>query len=92
MNPSRRCGIAFLAVSIVLTTFNVHNFLRRVGCDDCFFPYGVPFTLYTDGGYAGGKGMVWAGLVADVAIVVVASVVIGGLWQAIANKNSTQQC
>ena len=29
---------------------NLGHFLRPVNCGDCFFPYGVPFTFYQEGG------------------------------------------
>jgi hypothetical protein len=60
------CVVA-AASSLVLV--NIANFLRPVSCADCFFPYGVPFTLFRGGGFAGGGGIVWLGLVADAALI-----------------------
>jgi hypothetical protein len=83
-----RYGIALAATGIVFAAANTLHFLRRVTCYDCFFPYGVPFTFYRDGGYAGGGGLVLRGLAADTGTVIVSTVLIGGLWQWLAAKRS----
>jgi hypothetical protein len=83
-----RYGIALAATGLVFVVANTVHFLRRVTCYDCFFPYGVPFTLYRDGGYGGGGGLVLRGLVADTVTVIVIVVLLGGLWQWLAAKRS----
>jgi len=83
-----RYRIALAATSLAFVLANTVHFLRRVTCYDCFFPYGVPFTFYRDGGYAGGGGLVLRGLIADAATVIVCSVLLGGLWQRFAAKRS----
>jgi hypothetical protein len=88
MNGSRRYGIAFFVVAFVFVAANIRSFLRPVTCFDCFFPYGVPFTLYQEGGYAGGAGIVWRGLAADITIVIVTSALAGRIWQMFAGKNA----
>jgi hypothetical protein len=88
MNSSRRYAIAAFAVAIVFVAANARNFLRPITCWDCFFPYGVPFTLYQEGGEGGGAGIVWKGLAADAAIVTFASALLGRLWQSLATKRS----
>lgn len=65
---------------------NTVHFLRPITCSDCFFPYGVPFTLYHDGGFAGGAGIAWLGLAADAGCVVVAALVIGRVWETMARR------
>jgi hypothetical protein len=77
----RDAGLVFVVV-------NTFHFLRRVSCYDCFFPYGVPFTFYRDGGFAGGGGLVLRGLAADTMIVLISAVLVGGLWQWLAEKRS----
>lgn len=57
------------AAASILVAVNVGSLLRPVSCVDCFFPYGVPFTFYTEGGYGGGAGFVWHGIVGDAALV-----------------------
>ncbi len=61
--------------------FGVANYLhlqRRVTCADCRFPYGVPFTFWQDGGFAGDAGLVWVGIAGDfLAVLVIAA---GAAW------------
>lgn len=64
----------------ILLAINVPHFLRHVTCYDCFFPYGLPFTLFTEGGYGGGGGIVWSGLLADAAIVPIFATISTLLW------------
>lgn len=80
----RRYAKSFLALSIVLVVVNSLNFSRQVTCWDCFFPYGLPFTFYQDGGYGGGAGIVWKGLLADCGILIVASAFVGWIWTTVA--------
>jgi hypothetical protein len=88
MSKSSRYAIVFFGVALVLVAANVHNFLRPKTCYDCFFPYGIPFTLYQEGGEGGGAGIVWVGLLADAAIVIVSSLIVGSAWRAFAKKSS----
>lgn len=83
---SRRYGTAFIATCLVFVAANVFNVLRPVSCSDCFFPYGMPFTLNREGGFAGGGGIVWRGLAADAAVAVVTAVLLGGVWQCFAAR------
>jgi hypothetical protein len=81
MNRFSKYGIAFFAVTVLFAILHTRDSLRPVTCWDCFFPYGVPFTFYQEGGYAGGAGVVWKGLVADAALVIVVSALVGHIWQ-----------
>jgi hypothetical protein len=64
--PTRLSLVIGLAVSLCFfAVANYVHFRRQVTCVDCFFPYGLPFTLFTEGGFAGGGGVVWAGMVGD---------------------------
>jgi hypothetical protein len=83
-----RYGIALAATCLVFVVANTVHFVRRVTCYDCFFPYGVPFTFYRDGGYAGGGGLVLRGLAADAVTVIVFTVLLGALWQWFAAKRT----
>jgi hypothetical protein len=74
------CGIAAASILVVV---NIANLLRHVGCADCFFPYGLPFTFFTDGGFAGGGGFVWLGLVGDAALVPAFATICTLLWNQI---------
>ena len=85
-----RYGIALAMTGLVFTVANTIHFLRRVTCYDCFFPYGLPFTFYQDGGEGGGAGLELKGLAADVAVVMVSAALLGGLWQWLGAKRSEQ--
>jgi hypothetical protein len=74
----QRCVMAAASILVVV---NIANFLRLVWCADCFFPYGLPFTLFTEGGYAGGAGFVWTGLVADAALIPAFAAICTLLWK-----------
>jgi hypothetical protein len=77
----QRCVIEAASILVVV---NIANFLRPVWCADCFFPYGLPFTLFTEGGFAGGGGIVWLGLVADAALIPAFATICTLLWNRIA--------
>jgi len=77
----QQCVIAAAAILVVV---NVTNSLRPVWCADCFFPYGLPFTLFTEDGFAGGGGIVWLGLVGDAALIPAFAIIGTLLWNRIA--------
>jgi hypothetical protein len=74
-------SLAVAATALVFVVVNTILFLRPETCADCFFPYGVPFTFYRDGGFAGGGGFVLRGLAADAATVIVVAVLLGSVWR-----------
>jgi hypothetical protein len=80
----RRFQWCVIAAASILVVVNTASFLRPVWCDDCFFPYGLPFTLFTEGGYAGGAGFVWIGLVADTALIPAFAAICTLLWNQLA--------
>ena len=82
---------ALAATGLVFVVANTVHFLRHVTCADCFFPYGLPFTLYHDGGFAGGEGFVWGGLAADIACVVGVGLLVGGIWELAARPRVSGQ-
>jgi len=67
-------GIGFLASATVFGVVNYLHFSRPVTCDDCFFPYGLPFTFFREGGFAGGGGLVWEGIALNLNVVVLVAV------------------
>lgn len=88
LTPHGRYGIALFGTTFVFAVTNTINFLRPVTCFDCFYPYGVPFTLYTDDGFAGGGGVVWRGLAADTGVVILIAVLVGSAWQWFASRRA----
>jgi hypothetical protein len=83
---SQRYAIVFAATGLIFVIANTVHFLRPVTCYDCFSPYGLPFTFYRDGGFAGGGGLVLRGLVADAVTVLVIAALLGGFWQRFAAR------
>jgi hypothetical protein len=81
----KRFQWSIIGAASLLIAVNIVHFLRPVWCADCFFPYGLPFTLFTAGGYQGGAGFVWTGLVADAALIPVFATVCTLLWNHMAN-------
>ena len=87
MTTPRKYEIAFAATCLLFVIANVIHFLRPITCYDCFFPYGVPFTLYQKGGEAGGAGIVWGGVAGDAGIVIVVALLVGRIWQSLGTQN-----
>lgn len=87
MTTSLRYGAAFAGSSFLFIIANLVHFLRPVTCWDCFFPYGVPLTLYQMGGEGGGAGIVWRGVAGDVACIIVVALLVGRVWQELATQS-----
>jgi hypothetical protein len=83
-----RFVVAFAVTGLVFVVANTGHFLRPVTCYDCFYPYGVPFIFYREGGFAGGGGFVLRGLAADTLTLLVSALLLGGFWHLIAAKGS----
>ena len=88
IHPHRK-GIALWAMVGTFVIINTIPFDRYSWCADCFLPHGVPFTLYHEGGLAGGAAIVWPGLLADALIVVVAAWVLGRFWDWAAERRTS---
>jgi len=80
----KRFQCSIIAGASALVAVNTVSFLRPVWCYDCFFPYGLPFTLFTEGGYAGGAGFVWTGLAAAAALIPAFAAICTLLWNQMA--------
>jgi hypothetical protein len=78
---SHQYRFALQTSSAVFIAVNIMHFLRPASCYDCFLGHGLPFTLYHEGGYAGGASIVWRGLVADVGVVVASGLLLGQAWR-----------
>jgi hypothetical protein len=78
-----RYQISTIAALVAFAIINVIHRFRPVTCWDCFWPYGLPFTFYREGGYGGGGGWVWSGLLADSAVVIFAGFTVTFLWSAL---------
>ena len=74
-------AIGLLVSAGVFAVINYRHFHRPAACADCFFPYGLPFTIYHEGGFGGGAGYVWAGLAGDAALMLGLGLAIGWFFE-----------
>ena len=88
IGQSERYRISLLFSACALGIANHFHFARMGTCWDCFRPDGVPFTLFHEGGMAGGEGFVWKGVVADFLVVLVLGFVVGLVWNTLALRRS----
>ncbi len=82
----RRYSISLLASVCLFGAANYLHFTRRVTCFDCFFPYGLPFTFFHEGGYAGGGGFEWVGAALDILVALASGVAFALVWKWFAQK------
>jgi hypothetical protein len=80
---SQTYATALAGTGLLFMIVNTMHFLRRGTCADCFFPYGLPFTIYHDGGYQGGAGFNWLGVAADLVCVVGTALLVGQIWKVV---------
>jgi hypothetical protein len=73
---------------VLFGIINYRHFHRPQHCADCFFPYGWPFTMYHDGGFAGGEAFVWSGLAGDLILMLGFGVVLGWIFKKIFERRS----
>jgi hypothetical protein len=77
-----RYALTFAIAALVFIIVNIADFhLRPAMCADCFYPHGLPFNLWHEGGFAGGEAIMWGGLAADTLIVAVAATAAGTTWK-----------
>lgn len=75
----RYCAALLLSACLWGIANDVHSW-RRVTCWDCFWPHGIPFTFYHEGGFAGGDGFVWQGVVGDALVILLCGIILGWAW------------
>jgi len=80
-----RYGICLVFSACLFGVAN-NSFFWRTACYDCFAPHGVPFTYFHEGGFAGGSGFVWTGLVGNFVVVLVLALGLGLLWSKVAQR------
>ncbi len=88
---SKKYFIASLVVFILFIAANYYSYIRMgYGfCDDCFITFGFPFDLWREGGFVGGRTILWSGLIADVSIAILVSIVLGWALKKIMPRHST---
>ena len=82
-------GIAVLVSAVVWGIANGLHARRRQTCADCFWPHGIPFTFYHEGGFAGGNGFEWRGVIGDTLVILLCGTILGWVWNRVARRPST---
>ncbi len=91
MNQStaiRRYAVSMIAACMAFMIVNYFYFQNGVHCYDCFFHYGVPFAYCNEGGFAGGGGYIWSGVIGDGILVIVCGILIVKAWERFATGRS----
>jgi hypothetical protein len=57
--------------------YDSYSHMYEGSCSDCFVYFGYPFELYEAGGFIGGQGILWLGLLADVSIALTTGICFG---------------
>jgi hypothetical protein len=73
--------VAFLA--LVYWAFQVAAEIRwrhEYHCNDCFALSGFPFHYYNHGGYAGGGGYLWLGVIGNIVTLFASAAVLEWTW------------
>ena len=81
-------GIGFVSglAYFVSANFESYRNVDRSSCYDCFVFLGFPFDLYQTGGFAGPTTFLWPGLIADIAIAMLVSAIVGLLLKAMVSR------
>jgi putative flippase GtrA len=83
---AKRYWTALIVSACLVGIANVVHSMRPVPCADCFWPHGIPFTFYHEGGFAGGEAFVWRGIIGDAIFVFLLSVILGWAWNFLSRK------
>lgn len=86
--PIERFVICVLLSACTIGIVNSPHFWRST-CSDCFATHGVPFTFFHEGGFAGGEGFVWAGVVGNTVVALALALVLGLVWSRFARRLSS---
>jgi hypothetical protein len=75
-----RYAVSFLATVSALALANYLHFHRRIPCCDFMIPYGLPFPVLVEGGFAGIRRILWLGAAVDFLFVLAVAALIGNIW------------
>jgi hypothetical protein len=89
MRDRRRYAISLLAAVFLFAVVNYFHLTRPVTCWDCFFSYGLPFTFFHEGGYAGGRGFQLIGAALDTLVVLASGVALASAWKWYSHKHQS---
>lgn len=80
---SERWRVCLILSASLLGILNNPMFWRS-DCYDCFAPHGVPFTYFHEGGFAGGEGFVWLGVLGNLTFIVMLALAADLVWTKLA--------
>jgi len=81
--------LRFLLSAMVLTVFfKIMSERTAPQFADCFGRYGFPFAYYNEGGFAGGAGVIWTGLLGDFAAIIVGALLLAKAWNSLLRRVS----
>ena len=82
---AERYGICLLLAACALGIAN-DSYFWQSSCSDCFAPHGIPFTYFHEGGFAGGEGFVWMGVLGNSIVVLIVGLALGLVWNSSAAR------
>ena len=77
---AEKCGVAAVFAACLTGLANNIYSLRPVTCFDCFWPHGIPFTFFHEGGFAGGEAFVWRGVIGDALVTLLIAACLLSAW------------
>ena len=85
---AEKYGVAALVAACLVGIANNIYSLRPTTCFDCFWPQGIPFTFFHDGGFAGGEGFVVQGVIGDALVIILVAAFLLLAWNWLSQKHS----
>lgn len=82
-----RYGLCMLLAACLLGVAN-DSYFWRWQCSDCFAPHGVPFLYFHEGGFAGGAGFIWKGVIGNSFVVLALASVLSLVWSGLLPQRS----
>ena len=86
MTKKGKYTLGFAVRASRLCTVNYANRMRPISCDDCYYDYGLPFAFLREGGFEHGRYILWPGLLGDLMIALVVSLILGFLLARFATR------
>jgi hypothetical protein len=78
MRHSRIFAIGFLCGIALFIALNVYSYTQAIPpCCDLSASFGIPFTAWSHGGFVGATNILLSGVMADMAVALAASYVLG---------------
>jgi hypothetical protein len=87
---SKSFALGFVVGFALLFAANYYSYtqMQNSFCDDCFISFGFPFEVWIEGGFVTIRRIVWSGVVANTAITVCVSFILGWVVEKISKSRS----